>query len=387
MKKILIIVALLAVVIAFPFVKRSTSKATKAVEVDKVELRSINSSILASGRLTHEEKAILSPEVIGKVHSVMVKEGDRVTKGQLILQIDDQELRAQVERDEAQVRIGKIEIDRQRIRVERFKKAWLRNKRLLEMKQISKNTFEDSALDHDLSIVDLNSAIESLSQAKAQLIQSQNRLDKTKIHSPIDGIVTSVDIKPGETAIPSSTNLPGSNLVTIANPQSIYTEVNVDEADVATIQLNDPVDVIAIAYPNAPIKGVVESIASSAKIAEGRRGRSFAVKIRFLEEPAIALMPGMSCRTEIYTTNRENILAAPIKSILAEESESGEKINYFVFVNRDNTAHRVAIETGIADDEFQEIVSGINAGDEIVLGPDKVLQHLNEGDSISTSRE
>lgn len=387
MKKILIIVTLLACVIAFPFIKGNASKATKAVEVDKVTLRSINSSILASGRLTHEEKAILSPEVIGKVKTVLVKEGDRVSKGQLILQIDDEELRAQVERDEAQVRIGKIEIDRQRIRVERFKKAWLRNKRLLELKQISKNTFEDSALDHDLSVVDLNSSIESLSQAKAQLIQSKNRLEKTQIHSPIDGIVTTVDIKPGETAIPSSTNLPGSNLVTIANPQSMYTEVNVDEADVATIQLNDPVDVIAIAYPDNPIKGIVESIASSAKVAEGRRGRSFAVKIRFLEEPTISLMPGMSCRTEIYTTSRENILAAPIKSILAEESKSGDKINYFVFVNRDNTAHRVAIETGIADDEYQEVLSGIDAGAEIILGPDKTLQHLNEGDAISTSRE
>lgn len=387
MKKILIIVTLLACVIAFPFIKGNASKATKAVEVDKVTLRSINSSILASGRLTHEEKAILSPEVIGKVKTVLVKEGDRVSKGQLILQIDDEELRAQVERDEAQVRIGKIEIDRQRIRVERFKKAWLRNKRLLELKQISKNTFEDSALDHDLSVVDLNSSIESLSQAKAQLIQSKNRLEKTQIHSPIDGIVTTVDIKPGETAIPSSTNLPGSNLVTIANPQSMYTEVNVDEADVATIQLNDPVDVIAIAYPDNPIKGIVESIASSAKVAEGRRGRSFAVKIRFLEEPTISLMPGMSCRTEIYTTSRENTLAAPIKSILAEESKSGDKINYFVFVNRDNTAHRVAIETGIADDEYQEVLSGIDAGAEIILGPDKTLQHLNEGDAISTSRE
>lgn len=386
MKKIIIFVALLAVVIAIPLVKNMSTTNTKEVVVESLTLRSINSSILASGRLTHEEKAILSAEVIGKVQSVLVKEGDSVQKGQLILQIDDQELRAEVERNQAVVRMQEIEIERQRIRVKRFEKAWKRNEQLLALKQISNDTFEDSELTHNLSVVDLETAIEALTQAKAQLYQSQNRLDKTRIYSPINGIVTSVDIKPGETAIPSATNIPGSNLVTIANPQSIYTEVNVDEADVANIKINDHADVIAIAYPDHPIRGVVESIASSAKVAEGRRGRSFAVKIRFTEEPQVQLMPGMSCRTEIYTSSRENILAAPIKSIITQENSSGDQLNHYLFVNRDNTAHRVPIKTGIADDEYQEVMSGIKEGEEIILGPDKTLQHLKEGDPITVKQ-
>ncbi len=386
MKKIIIFLTLLALVIALPFVKNFTSTNSKEVKVESVTLRSINSSILASGKLTHEEKAILSAEVIGKVKDVLVKEGDEVTKGQLILLIDDEELRAEVERNQALVRISEIEIERQRIRIERFEKQWQRDKRLVELEQISNDAFEDSALTRNLAVMDLETAIETLTQVKALLFQSQNRLDKTRIHAPINGIVTSVNIKTGETAIPSATNIPGSNLVTIANPQSIYTEVNVDEADVANIKVNDYAEVISTAYPDTPIQGLVESIASSAKYAEGRRGRSFAVKIRFTENPTVKLMPGMSCRTEIFTTSRDNILAAPIKSIITKENTAGDKLDFFLFVNRDNIAHRIAIETGIADDEYQEVISGIKAGEEIILGPDNTLQHLKEGDPISVTR-
>ena len=148
---------------------------------------------------------------------------------------------------------------------------------------------------------DLKSSRERLAQAQAQLEQVNDQLSKTRIVSPIDGVVTSLDIKVGETAIASSTNIPGSSLMTIANPQSIYTEVLVDEADIANLAVGQRTEIVAIAYPDEPIHGIVRYIANTAKTEPNRQGLSFTVEIDILESGGVVLRPGMSCRAEIFT--------------------------------------------------------------------------------------
>jgi HlyD family secretion protein len=203
------------------------------------------------------------------------------------------------------------------------------------------------------------------------------------VYSPIDGTVTTLDIKVGETAISSSTNIPGSNLMTIANPASIHTEVNVDEADIANVEIGQKARVFAIAYPEQPVEGVVESIAVSAKVAEGQQGQSFAIKIRLLDPEKITLRPGMTCRAEIFTATKGGVLAAPIQAILVDEDLTTDEVRRDVFVNRDGRAVKTSVEVGIADDSYQEIVSGLSPGDEVVTGPDRVLRALEDGDRIS----
>jgi HlyD family secretion protein len=220
-----------------------------------------------------------------------------------------------------------------------------------------------------------------LSQARAQLEQAQDRLAKTSAYSPIDGTVTSLDIKVGETAISSSTNIPGSSLMTIANPLSIHTEVNVDEADIASVEVGQRAEVFAIAYPDDPVEGVVDSIAISAKVAEGQQGLSFAVKIRLLDHN-VSLRPGMSCRAEIFTATKNAVLAAPIQAVIVEEDLELDETTRYAFVNRNGVAERVTVEVGLSDDTYQEITSGLKAGDEVVTGPDRVLRALEDGDRI-----
>jgi len=224
-------------------------------------------------------------------------------------------------------------------------------------------------------------------QARALLDQQEDRLSKTRVYAPIDGTVTTLDIKVGETAIASSTNIPGSSLMTIANPATIQTEVNVDEADIANVEIGQKAQVVAIAYPDAPVQGVVESIAVSAKVATGQQGQSFAIKIRLLEPEKITLRPGMTCRAEIFTATKGGVLAAPIQSILVDENLSTDAVTRDVFVNRNGRAVKVSVEVGIADDTYQEIVSGLKPGDEVVTGPDRVLRALEDGDRISPTVE
>lgn len=383
-KKLLVIIGIVVLVVAVPLIQaRIRGTSAVQVEVEKLEPRVIQSSVLASGKLVHEEEVKLTTEEIGRVTAIYVDEGQDVTKGELVLQIDDQRLRAAVDQGQASVRMQEIAIQRQQLQVENLRTQWERMEGLHERKLIDEDSFVTATNNLEIAEVDLMSSRESLQQARAQLEQQEDRLAKTRVYSPIDGKVTTLDIKVGETAIASSTNIPGSSLMTIANPASIHTEVNVDEADIANVVVGQKARVYAIAYPDQPVEGVVDSIAVSAKVAEGQQGQSFAIKIRLLDPEKITLRPGMTCRAEIFTATRGDVLAAPIQAILVDEDLTTDVVRRDVFVHRDGRAAKVRVEVGLSDDTYQEIVSGLQAGDEVVTGPDRVLRALEDGDRIS----
>jgi HlyD family secretion protein len=383
-KKLVLIIGLVVLVVAVPLIQaRIRGTAAVEVEVEKLEPRVIQSSVLASGKLVHEEEVKLTTEEIGRVTQIYVDEGQKVAKGELVLQIDDQRLRAAVEQGQAAVRMQEIAIQRQQLEVANLRTQWERSQGLHERKLIDENSFVTATNNLEIAEVDLMSSRQSLEQARAQLDPQDDRLEKTRVYSPIDGTVTTLDIKVGETAIASSTNIPGSSLMTIANPASIHTEVNVDEADIANVEIGQMARVFAIAYPDQPVEGVVESIAVSAKVAEGQQGQSFAIKIRLLDPEKITLRPGMTCRAEIFTATKGGVLAAPIQAILVDEDLTTDVVRRDVFVNRGGRVAKVPVEVGIADDTYQEIVSGLSAGDEVVTGPDRVLRALEDGDRIA----
>jgi HlyD family secretion protein len=387
-KKLFAIIGIVVLVVSVPLIQaRMRGGASVEVEVEKLEPRVIQSSVLASGKLVHDEEVKLTTEEIGRVTAIYVEEGQKVTKGELVLQIDDQRLRAAVEQGQASVRMQEIAIQRQQLQVENLRTQWQRSQGLHERKLIDENSFVTATNNLEIAQVDLMSSRESLEQARAQLDQQDDRLAKTRVFSPIDGTVTTLDIKVGETAIASSTNIPGSSLMTIANPASIHTEVNVDEADIANVEIGQMARVFAIAYPDSPVEGVVESIAVSAKVAEGQQGQSFAIKIRLLEPEKITLRPGMTCRAEIFTATKGDALAAPIQAILVDEDLTTDVVRRDVFVHRDGRAVKVAVEVGLSDDTYQEIVSGLSSGDEVVTGPDRVLRALEDGDRITIADE
>jgi HlyD family secretion protein len=382
-RKLLLIIGLVLLVVAVPLIQaRLSGGPTVQAQTEKVTPRVLQSSVLASGKLVHDEEVKLMTEEIGRVTAIYVEAGAQVKRGDLVLQIDDQRLRAAVDQNQASVRLQEIAIQRQQLQVANLRTQWERMRGLHDRNLIDEDSFVTATNNLEIAEVDLRSSRESLQQARAQLEQAQDRLSKTRVYSPIDGTVTTLDIKVGETAISSSTNIPGSNLMTIANPASIHTEVNVDEADIANVVIGQNARVYAIAYPDRPVEGVVDAIAVSAKVAEGQQGQSFAIKIRLLNPEKITLRPGMTCRAEIFTATKHDALAVPIQAILVQEDLTTNETRRDVFVVRDGRAAKVAVEVGLADDTYQEIVSGVSAGDEIVTGPDRVLRALKEGDRV-----
>jgi HlyD family secretion protein len=213
------------------------------------------------------------------------------------------------------------------------------------------------------------------------------------VKAPISGTVTAVQIKIGETAVASATGMAGSSLMTIADVGSIMAEVNVDEADVAKVAVGQKVKVYPAAFDDQPVAAIVEEVSMAPKIAlaGASQGKSYVVKLR-LAETMLGIRTGMTCRVEIITGGGSPKPVLPIQAILTGDSmkldkdtkEAKETVKGagVVFIVKDGIARKKEVKVGIADDNNQEILSGVAEGDNVVTGPARVLRALRDGDQV-----
>lgn len=377
----------------------SRMRGDKGVEVETapVARHTIESSILASGRIAYRNEVQLRPEVIGQVVELHVEEGDTVKKDEIILRLDPKTFRAEVDQRQATARQQEIAIATQKLTIENLERQWRRQEELFKEGLVDESGFETATNELEIARLNLRSQEQALSQAEAALAQAQENLDKTVIRAPIDGVVTGVFVKIGETVIAGTTNITGSDMMTVADPSEILTEVQVDEADIANVKVDQAVRVYTAAYPDTALDGKVRSIATTARTATGRQGLSFEVEIRLEDLPDdLKLRPGMSARAEIYTAIVEDALAVPVQAVQYPESmESGiapgdsesdasaapEKP--FVFVLADGKAQKREVTLGISDDSWQQIESGIEEGAQVITGPAANLRHLKDGMTVT----
>ncbi len=385
MKKKIIIAIIIVASIAIPLsIKSLRGPKLKAVTVEKIQKRIIRSSILASGSFVHETEVKLSAEVIAKVQTISVKEGDFVKKNQLVLTLNQETFIADMERAKADLNLQKINIESKDTELEYLLKQWYRKKKLFDSRLIDEDKFDEVSRNLALKKLDISSAKERLLQAKAEVRKSQDRLNKTAIRSPIDGQVTSLNIKEGETAIASTTNIAGSSLMVIAAPGSMIAEIQVDEADINAVNINQDVNIYSVNDPETAIKGKVTAIGSSAKSVPGRQGLSFAIKIQLPKDKSLdKLRSGMSCRAEIFTTSPEKLLTIPQQATRESANEDvNSKQRIFVFIVKNGIARKKFIETDIADDQYMSILKGVSENQQVVTGPAKVLRNLRDKDAV-----
>ena len=362
-----------------------SADAGQVVETALVHKRLLRPSVLASGQITHEEEIRLTSEVLGTIDAIHVSEGQAVSRGELVLAIDSGTYAADVVQSRAAVRLQEIDIGRVRARIERLAREDERNARLFEQGVLDAQSLEAIRHELELARIDLQSSQERLEQARARLGQAEDRLDKTRVRAPIDGVVTALDVEVGETAIPSSTNIPGSHLMTIADPARIIAEVYVDEADVAAVRVGQPAEVVAVAHPE-PMTGRIAFIANTATTRQPRRSLSFVTQIRLASVAGIRLRPGMSCRAEIFTHDGNEELAVPIEAIVADGADV-ETPRHAVFVVRGGSVQRSPVVTGQSDDAYQHVLSGLAEGDRVVRGPGRTLRSLRDGDTVRQRAE
>lgn len=378
----------IALVLGVPVaVKLGGSKQSKhEAEFAKVEKKEIRPSILASGNLVFRQEVQLSPEVMGKVSEVLVKEGDKIVKDQVLLRLDPTALRAEVAQHEANKRSAEVSIDRAQSNLDNQLKILERTRRLMQDKFIDASKFDDVTHSVELARIEVRASRESLQQVAAMLSQAKERLAKTEVRAPISGTATNVQIKVGETAVPSATSIAGSSLMSIADVGSMMAEVSVDEADVARVANGQTARIFPAAFSDKPVTGKVESVSMVPRVSV-QGSRSYVVKLR-LDDNTLALRTGMTCRVEIATGTGSPRLVLPVQAIMSSTSSKDgakdvAKASNYVFAIVDGVARKKTVVTGLADDDNQEVVSGLALGDVVAMGPARILRELVDGDKVS----
>jgi HlyD family secretion protein len=373
--------AVLVLAIAVPLaLKRVTGDSGTPVDFATVAEQQVRPSILASGTLAYKVEVNLTAEVLARVASIAVEEGDVVEKGQLLLRLDPETYNNIIAREEAGVRQNRISIERQRAVVALRKQQYERSQRLAEAQLIDRNRLDEDRNQYVVAEADLKSSEEALRRATAVLSDAREQRAKTEIRAPITGRIVSLPIKVGEVAIPSTASLAGAQLMKIADTSAIQAEVKVDEADVAKIRMGQRADVFAAAYPDNSLKGNVEKIALTPTV-DGQ-GRSYRVTLAIEAPKDLLLRSGMSARAVIYLGDGGKSLAVPVESVISETPEKNV-VKRYVWLATDGKARKTAVTTGLSDDRWESIESGVKAGDRLIVGPSKTLRRLRDGESVS----
>lgn len=435
-KRIIIIaVTVIAVVVAAKLIWGGDKKTE--VTTEKSSMRNLTETVSASGKIQPETEVKIQSEVSGQIVELPVKEGDLVTKGQLLVKINPDLYMSALSRSEAAMNSAKSNLSSARARLAQaeaqFKatdQSYQRQKKLFDDGAISKAELETITSQWETSKAEVVAAKESISSAEfaiasaqAGVIEASDNLKRTTILAPMTGTVTALNKELGETVLGNSM-MSGDVIMKVSSLTFMEVNVEVNESDIVRVSLGDTTLVDVDSYKDEEFKGVVTEIGNTALNATGGimtmdQVTNFSVKIRIIPESYVHLMdgkpenyspfkPGMSATVDIITERADNVLTVPIKAVAsrddttsrsasegyrkrqaAKEEGTVAEVNnepvtvVFVFDESSGKAELRAVKTGIQDDKYIQVLSGINAGEEIITGPyDQVAHQLRTGNEV-----
>ena len=379
-------------------------KATE-VRIEAVQARDLVASVTASGQVRPQTKVDLSSDISGKIVKLAVKEGQMVTKGQFLLQIDAQQAEAAVQRVQASVASSRAQLAQAQANLSQAQNSYNRTSAI---KKTNPQLISDEQMEQLRTTMEVNKAMyesarHSVDQASATLRDAQSALGKTSIYAPMSGRVTRLVVENGETAIQGTMNKDAATLLTIADMSVLETKVKVDETDVARIALGDSAVIQIDAFPDTTFIGRVTKISNSAvKSASASSGTDqavdYEVTIQLVNTPS-ETRPDFSATAKIITDTRKQALSIPIIALTVRENEAltkgdtavglgkarpkkevGKKDVEGVFVvASDNKVTFRPVKVGIAGEKHFEVLSGLKAGDKIVAGTYQAIRELKDG--------
>ena len=367
-------VAILAAIVAFS--ANATRRTTVTVQIGRVEpVSRLIALVNASGEIRPKEYVELQAEISGVITSLSVREGDFVSKGDVLLKIDPTQNEAQTRvqealleaagmdaanasaqialqqanlgREKANVRVAGAELLKASQGLELSTNNFIRKQDLFEQNLIARDLYDAAKNEKVAAQSNLTSAEARLEQARASLVvaqvvlrqaanshaaalsrveqnqaslaQARDSLSKTTIRSPLTGVITQLNVEVGERAVPGTLNNPAATIMGIADLSIIEAEIEVNETDIVAVKLNQPAIVNVDALPDNPLEGLVTEIGNSAiQKLNSQEAKDFKVAIR-LSLPPSSLRPGLSCTADITTATRENVLTIPIQALVVRE--------------------------------------------------------------------
>jgi HlyD family secretion protein len=439
-KWILVIVALVIVAGgAAAFFARRGEQGTP-VSAEAIQRRDLEAIVSASGKIDPRKTVNISAQSMGRVTRLAVNEGDRVSAGQFLLQIDPVTAESAVRRDEASVeaartsleqsRIGirsaEVSLDLARQNLKRQEDLWEAGLTTRETLEKTQNEMEARETDLRARQQEVRTREEQLQQQLAGLTSTRHNLRQARFEAPFDGIVTRRNVEVGDTAVVGTMNNPGTVLLTIADMSIIEAEIEVDETDIPLVQMGQPTRITIDAIPNRTFQGHVTEIGNSpiqttgAQTGGQRTATNFKVVVT-LDEQVPEVRPGFTCTAEITTATRQQAVAVPIQALSVRELIYDEKGNIVrtprppqprfrfgpsmepavsantplellpgqrreetegVFVVRDGQALFIPVKLGIAGERYFEVTGGLQEGDRVITGPFDSVRNLFDGDKV-----
>ena len=398
------------------------------VTTEKAVRRTILQTVSATGKVQPETEVKISPEVAGEITELPVEDGMQVKKGDLLLKIKPDSYKALLEQQEAAISAAKATNLQQKATMLKTEHDLRRSKDLFEKKLISDQEYNAAEAASDVAKNTYESSLHEIERAQASSSQARDQLSKTTIYSPMDGTVTILNSKLGERLV-ATNQFAGTDVMRVADLSHMQAVVDVNENDVVNVKLGDKANIKIDAYADRKFKGVVQQIANTGKTTgtgTQEEVTNFEVKIR-VDNHDVALRPGLSCTADIETNMVKDAVAVPMQSVTIRtgdtnfspeevekqkqrvaardkddnkaelsndrlekqaQKEEREKLAKVVFIKNGNKAQMVKVTTGIADDSYMEIKSGIKPGDEVISGSySAISRKLKEGAKVAYDKE
>ncbi|MCD6065777.1 MAG: secretion protein HlyD [Bacteroidetes bacterium] len=436
MKKVIWIV-IIGLLILVPAMLYKKCKGTEIIEIsiEKPGKRDITEIVSANGKVQPEVEVKISSDVSGEIIEMLVKEGDAVTKGQLLCQIKPDTYESALDRVSASVNSSKSNLENTKAQLAQAKANFAnaqanynRNKKLFDQGTISQSEFDAVKAQYEGAIATVkaaeetvNSAQYNINSAQASLKEANENLSRTKIYAPVSGTVSKLNVEKGE-RVQGVQGFQGTEIMRLANLNEMEVNVEVNENDIIRVKKNDTSLIEVDAYKDRKFKGIVTEIANSANTTgiTADQVTNFSVKIRVLQESYKDLLnsntapfrPGMSATVEIQTKKVKNVLSIPIMAVttrvdstlikkqkeklegsdemevkdeLVEKMTNKEvKAEQVVFVVVDGKAKKIKVETGIQDNDYIEVTKGLSGKEDVVVAPyGAISKKLKDGSAIS----
>jgi len=359
---------------------------TVKVAVENAQKRTIVETITANGKIQPEKEVKISPDVSGEIVELTVKEGYSVEKGQLLLRIKPDNYISQRDRSLAEISAAQARRSQSEAQFTQAELSFKRNKQLFDQQTISKSDFEQAEATYNVAKAELDAAKFAITSAEASLKDANENLTKTSIYAPMTGTVSMLLVELGERV--AGTNLmAGTELMRVADLSRMEAQVQVNENDIPRVKLGDTALIEVDAYLDQKFKGIVTEIANSAKTTgvSADQVTNFDVKILVLPQSYQKLVdagdknpfrPGMSATVDIRTQSKPDILAVPIQSVTTRTdttkisgTPSEKDIRTLVFVTDGKYALAKDVKTGIQDNSYIEILSGVEVNDKVISAP------------------
>lgn len=381
----------------------------KQVTTEKVQLKEIIETVSATGKIYPEVEVNISSEVSGEIIELPVREGDQVKKGDLLVRVNPDLIESALNRAEASYQNAKAGLEQAEANLKQAKADYERNETLFAKGVISRADWDRSIANYETAVASKSSAYYGVKSAAASVNESRDNLLRTTIYAPMSGTISLLSIELGERVV-GTQQMAGTEILRVANLNNMEVEVDVNENDIVKVQIGDTAIVEVDAYLKKEFKGVVSEIANSAAgNLAADQVTNFKVKVRILEnsyeeltegkpESFSPFRPGMTATVDIITNRRPNAVSVPISAIVIKTDTSSTASPYSkpvanssvleekfecVFVNNNGKAKLRVVKTGVQDDTNIEVLSGLEAGDEIITGPySLVSKTLKSGDAI-----